>query len=407
LQVNLSGADIREISRFAINRHTGTAQGCRKVPIPVRDTAGQIGPVNRHPFARLNNRRRAGNGYDATRSYGGQQRRFADFQELLARQVEQILRRHGHDSAAGLDHLCRRIDIGLCIQDVRRIDLQVIEGRGALGSAEDRGGRRSVEIDFQDVVCRLFGGDQVLRGDLAEYFVACQIRWRDAWGEASLRDALDGNAPLHGARGGNAAPGGRVGGVGRKLARASFQQGEIHKGRVELRPTEDLGRRRRELRRTLRHQFYAVDAQIKEAQARSGGFHPVLLSCLGIGPADSGFLEIRQNRGLGGAIHIRIGAVRAEAAGDREAGGAQVGKAAARRGDQCHAAEYLPVHVDGRVPLIDEPLIRPLVRRHAGVVKRQQLKPHGVRQDASKLVLGGRVCVIMRAPSRDSSCMAT
>ena len=166
-------------------------------------------------------------------------------QQLLARQVEQILRRHGDAGAAGLHHLCRRIDIRLRVLDVLGVDLQVIEGRGALGSAEGRGDRRSVEVDIQHVVFRLLRRDQVRGRDVAECLVACQIRLSDSRGEASLRDARDRKARLRRAGGRNAAPRGRVAGVGRKRAGASFLQGEIREGRVELRPAEDLSRRRR------------------------------------------------------------------------------------------------------------------------------------------------------------------
>ena len=64
-QVNLRGADKREIRRFAVDGHAGTAQGRRKVSRPGGRAAGQVSAVNRHPFARLNHA-----GYDAAGSDG-------------------------------------------------------------------------------------------------------------------------------------------------------------------------------------------------------------------------------------------------------------------------------------------------------------------------------------------------
>jgi hypothetical protein len=61
----------------------------------------------------------------------------------------------------------------------------------------------------------------------------------------------------------------------------------------------------------------------------------------------------------------------------------RLGKTVAGSGNQSNSAE------DRRIPLIDESLIGPLVRRHTGVVEGQQFIPHGVRRDVlSKLSLG-------------------
>ncbi len=72
----------------------------------------------------------------------------------------------------------------------------------------------------------------------------------------------------------------------------------------------------------------------------------------------------------------------------------EVGKAAAGSGDQGHAAEDLPVHVDRRIPLIDERLIRVLVPGMAGYWNASSCRHMSFGIDASELGLSGTAAVI-------------
>ena len=57
LQVNLGGAYKGKISRFPVNGHAGSAERSRKIAIPGGGFPGEVVPVNRHPFAGLNDAR--------------------------------------------------------------------------------------------------------------------------------------------------------------------------------------------------------------------------------------------------------------------------------------------------------------------------------------------------------------
>jgi hypothetical protein len=98
---------------------------------------------------------------------------------------------------------------------------------------------------------------------------------------------------------------------------------KFRKGSVELRPAQDLSRGRRKLCRPLRQQLHTGYIEI-EANAR--GLHPALLRGFCVGAADGRVNKVRQNRGLGCAIHVgSAGAVVAERSGDGESAAGEIG----------------------------------------------------------------------------------
>ncbi len=63
--------------------------------------------------------------------------------------------------------------------------------------------------------------------------------------------------------------------------------------------------------------FTPGEPRLLTALARDAA-NPLVWVAFALAPADGGLHEVGQNRRLGGAIHIGIAAVRAEAGGDRE-----------------------------------------------------------------------------------------
>ncbi len=104
--------------------------------------------------------------------------RLSDFKELLARQVEQVLRRHCDTGAVGLDNLHRRVRMSRRVIDILVVDLQVIIRRRAVSASEGSSGGRPVEKDSQDIVDCLLRRDQVLARNIAELLIARQVRLR-------------------------------------------------------------------------------------------------------------------------------------------------------------------------------------------------------------------------------------
>jgi len=114
------------------------------------------------------------------------------------------------------------------------------------------------------------------------------------------------------------------------------------------------------------------------------------LRCLCVGPTDGGLDEVRQNRRLGGAIQVRAyGAIRGKPAWDRYRGASEIRKSVAGSGHQSDPAEDSSEDIDRVIPLINERLVRLLVRSLTRILERQQLNPHITRRDrGSELSLG-------------------
>jgi len=92
--------------------------------------------------------------------------------------------------------------------------------------------------------------------------------------------------------------------------------------------------------------------------------------------------EVLENRRRRGASQVRIvRAVRRERGRDCDGSAGEVRKSIPGGNHQRDAAEDLAEHVDRIVPLIDERLIRLLVRRLTRIVERLQLNPHIARRD--------------------------